>query len=103
MLEKIKKYWKWFVAGLVSATIAIMGVLLWRRGKVKTDSVTSDKAADKLEKDLIEIQKKKEDDLKKLEEQRKDKLGRMSEEQHEEYEKLKNKPVEEVAEWIDKL
>jgi glucose-6-phosphate dehydrogenase assembly protein OpcA len=83
-----------------------MTKVLWWRGRPTGDdntSTTTDSAADQAIKDAQEAQDAKDAALKELEEKHGEKLTAMSDEQKAEFEKVKDKPIDEVASWIDNL
>jgi predicted negative regulator of RcsB-dependent stress response len=100
----LKKNWKWvvFPIGVISA---ILGWFLWWRSRPKddVDSTTTDAAADQAVKDTVEAQEEKDKALEQLEEKHGEKLAAMTEEQQAEFKKVKEKPIDEVASWIDNL
>lgn len=103
--EWLKKNWKWIVFP-VGVLMSVLGWFLWWRGRPKKDEntgTTTDAAADQALKDTVQAQEDKEKALKELEQKHGEKLSTMSDEQRAEFEKMKQKPIEEVAAWIDRL
>lgn len=102
--EWLKKNWKW-VLFPIGILLSVLGWLLWwRRGKKDdTTSTTTDAAADQAVKDTAQAQEDKEKALKELEQKHGQKLAVMTDEQRKEYDRVKQKPIEEVAAWIDRL
>ena len=102
--EWLKKHWKWIIFP-VGILLSVLGWFLWWRGKPKDDSTTTttDTAADQALKDTVKAQEDKEKALQELEQKHGAKLAVMTQEQRAEFEKVKQKPIEEVAAWIDRL
>lgn len=99
----LKKNWKWLILPLWIVSIIL--VWIFRGGDKPLFPVTgtTDKAADK----ALEAQQKASAEfrarLEELHKKAEERLKNASEEQLKEYEKIKDKPLEEVAKWIDSL
>lgn len=101
--EWLKKNWKWLVLPLWAASI----ILVWLfRGGAKPlfpPSGTTDQAADAAmrakDQAIADFRSKLEELARKAEER----LRNASKEQVDEFNGLKDKPLDEVASWIDKL
>lgn len=101
--EWIKKNWKWLILPLWILSLLLMWFLSGGRTKFFPPSGTTDEVADQAvkEKDkAIASFRARLDELYKKAEER---LQGASEEQIKEYEALKDKPIEEIAKWIDSL
>jgi len=100
----LKKNWKWIVFP-IGVLGALLGWFLWWRGRPTDDdtTTTTDTAADQAVKDTQQAHDVKEAALKELEEKHGEKLATMTEEQRKEFEEVKEKPIDEVASWIDNL
>jgi flagellar biosynthesis/type III secretory pathway M-ring protein FliF/YscJ len=99
----LKKNWKWLILPLWLASVIL--VWIFRGGDKPMFPVTgtTDKAADEAlkakDKAAAEFRARLDELAKKAEER----LQNASEEQIKEYEELKDKPLDEVAKWIDSL
>lgn len=102
--EWVKAHWKWLLFPFV-AVATVIGWLLLRQAPQKPDvtSGTTDEAANKLAADLAKAEAEKLEAIKLLEEKHSEKLSVMTDEQRTEFDKVKDKPVEEIASWIDNL
>ena len=101
----VKKHWKWIVFP-IGVGGAVLGWFLWWRSRPEeddTDSGTSDAAADEALGKVIVAGEERDAALEELEKDNLVKLAEMSEEQRAEYEKVKERPIDEVASWIDNL
>ncbi len=101
--EWLKKNWKWLVLPLWILSVVLVWVLRGGTKPLFPVSGTKDEAADKAleaqQKAVIEFRARLEELARKAEER----LKKASQEQLKEYETLKDKPLEEVAKWIDSL
>lgn len=99
----LKKNWKWLILPLWIASIVL--VWIFRGGDKPLFPVTgtkdsdADKALEAKDKAVSEFRARLDELAKKAEER----LKNASQEQIKEYEALKDKPLEEVAKWIDSL
>ncbi len=99
----LKKRWKWLV--LPFWLISIVLVYLFRGGDkplfpvTGTTDVAADKALQAKSQAMVDFRARLDELAKKAEER----LQKASEEQLKEYEELKDKPLDEVAKWIDSL
>lgn len=101
--EWIKKNWRWLILPLWILSLLLMWFLSGGRTKFFPPSGTTDEAADQAvaakDKAVAEFRARLDELAAKAEER----LQGASEEQIKEYEELKDKPIEEVAKWIDSL
>ena len=99
----LRKNWKWLILPLWAASIVL--VWLFRGGDkplfpvTGTTDVAADKALQAKDKATAEFRARLDELARKAEER----LQKASEEQLQEYEELKDKPLDEVAKWIDSL
>ena len=101
--EWLKTYWKWLIAPLWAVSIVL--VWLFTRGGVlkKPVSGTTDQAANSAVEGVIQAGENKIEAIQKLEAQYMAKIEKMSEVQKAEWERMKDRPVQELASWIDKF
>jgi flagellar biosynthesis/type III secretory pathway M-ring protein FliF/YscJ len=99
----LKKNWKWLILPLWIASVVLVWIF---RGGDKpmfpvsgTTDAEADKALEAKDKAVAEFRERLEELAKKAEER----LKNASEEQLKEYEELKDKPLDEIAVWIDEL
>ena len=99
----IKKNWRWLILPLWDVSILL--VWLFRGGDrpLLPVSGTTDDAADKALEAKDEAAQEYKEQVKEVNKRAEERLKTASEEQIKEYEELKDKPVEEVAKWIDSL
>jgi len=99
----LKKNWKWLLLPFWAVSILLVWVFRGGDRPLFPVSGTTDEAADKAleakDKAAAEFRACLDALAKKAEER----LQKASEEQLKEYEELKDKPLEEVAKWIDSL
>jgi len=99
--EWFKRNWKWFIAPLWIASLVVMW--LFRGGSKPPISGTTDVAADEAMKAkdeaMIQFRSRLDELLKKAQ----DRLQVASKEQLEEFNELKDKPLDDVAKWIDTI
>lgn len=98
----LKKYWKWilFPIGIISVILAWVS----RGGRIPPlVSGTTDEAADEALEDYKKASQEYKEKLDEIHKKAEERLKDASEEQLKEYEEIKDKPLEEVAKWIDSL
>jgi hypothetical protein len=99
----LKKNWKWLILPLWLVSLLLVWFLSGGKSTLFPPSGTTDEAADEAiaakDKAIADFRARLDDLHKKAEER----LKNASEEQIKEYEELKDKPVEDVAKWIDSL
>jgi len=101
--EWLKKNWKWLILPLWVLSMVVVWLLSGGRTKLFPPSGTTDQAADaatKAKDEAIEAFRQRLDALYKQAEER---LKTASEAQVKEFTEIKEKPLEEVAKWIDSL
>lgn len=99
----IKKHWRWILFP-VSIIGSILGWYLWWLGREKrSGKVFVDVDIDHALNDLARAQDERERALVELEKQYLGKLATMSNEDWQTYKSMRQKPIEEIAAWIDKL
>ena len=100
----VKLHWKWIVfpVGVIGS---VLGWYLWWRTDPPSQggSGVSDEAVDKALRDVSAASGERDRSLKRIEEENAAKLSAMSDEQKKVYEEVKEKPIAEIASWIDKL
>lgn len=98
----VKTHWKWvlFPIGLISS---FLGWYFWWVKKDDETSATSDEAANRTVGDIIRAHEEHDKALADLEVQQSLKLRYMTSAQQQEYNEVRKRPIEEVAEWIDRL
>lgn len=98
----LKKYWKWilFPIGVISIILAWLA-----RGRELQlpASGTADEAADEAMASYRAAAREYQERVRAVHKKAEERLKNASEEQLKEYEKLKDKPAEEIAKWIDSL
>ena len=98
----LKKYWKWilFPIGIISLVLAWLA-----RGKEiqLPASGTTDEAADEAMEAYKEAARKYQERVREVHKKAEERMKTASEEQLKEYEEMKDKPIEEIAKWIDDL
>jgi len=99
--EWIKRNWKWLIAPLWIASLVLMW--LFRGGYKPPVSGTTDQAADEAAKAKDEAVAQFRSRLDELLKKAQERLQDASKEQVDEFNGLKDKPLEEVAKWIDSL
>ena len=100
--EWFKRNWKWFIAPLWIASLVVMW--LFRGGSSKPPiSGTTDVAADEAMKAKDEAMTQFRSRLDELLKKAQDRLQAASKEQLEEFNELKDKPLDDVAKWIDTI
>lgn len=100
--EWLKKNWKYLLFPLWVLSLILMWVL--SGGKVKLPiSGTSDQAADEAVKAKDEAIQQFRDRLDQLAKLLEEKLQGASKEQLDEFKKLKDRPIDEVAKWVDSI
>lgn len=99
----LKKNWKWLLLPFWAVSILLVWIFRGGDRPLLPVSGTTDETADKAlaakDKAAAEFKAKLEELAKRAE----DRLKNASEEQIKEYEEIKDRPLEEVAAWIDKL
>lgn len=101
--EWLKVNWKWLVLPLWIASVVLVWIFRGGTKPMFPPSGTTDVAADqalKAKDEAIESFKARLDELHKKAEER---LKTASEAQVKEFKELKDKPIEDVAKWIDSL
>lgn len=98
----LKKYWKWilFPIGIVSLLLA------WKsrdKGPELPDTGTTDEAADEAMEAYKAAAREYQEKVREVHKKAEERLKDASEEQLKEYEEIKDKPIEEIAKWIDDL
>ena len=99
----VKKNWKWLILPLW--LISVILVWIFRGGDKPmfpvsgTTDADADKALEAKDKAVADFRARLDELARKAEERMKN----ASEDQLKEYEKLKDKPIEEIAKWIDEL
>ena len=99
--EWLKKNWRYLVFPLWVASLILVWLLSGGRRPIMPVSGTTDQVADdaaKAKDEAIQQFRDRLDQLAKLMEER---LKNASKEQMEEFQQMKDKPIEEVAKWID--
>jgi len=98
----LKKNWKYLLFPLWVLSLILVWVL--SGGKAKPSiSGTSDQAADEAVKAKDEAVQQFRDRLDQLAKMLEEKLQSASKEQLDEFKKLKDKPLDEVAKWVDNI
>lgn len=102
--EWLKAHWKWLIAPLWAVSIALVW-LFTRGGTLKKPPVsgTTDQAANAAVTGVIQAGDDRTQAIQKIEAQYQTKIESMSDEQKVEWEKMKTKPIQEVAAWIDRF
>ena len=97
----LKKNWKWLILPLWAISIVLMWLFKGRSFSVNVgdDSSVVDDVMEKRDSALQAFRRRLDELARKAEK----KLQDASKEQLEEYEEMKDRPLDEVAEWIDKL
>lgn len=99
----LKKNWKWLLLPFWAVSILLVWIFRGGDRPLLPVSGTTDEAADK----AVEAKDKAARDFKEkldvLAKKAEERLKSASEEQLKEYEELKDKPLEELAKWIDNL
>jgi hypothetical protein len=99
----LKKNWKWLILPLWALSLALMWFFSAGRKPVFPPSGTTDQAAD----EAMKARQQALDDFRaRLEEMAKaaqKRLEAASQEQVKEFNELKDKPLDEVTKWIDKI
>jgi len=101
--EWLKKNWKYLVFPLWALSLILMWVLGGGGRTIFPPSGTSDQAADdaaKAKDEALRAFRERLDQLAQLLEQ---KLQSASKEQLDEFKQMKDKPIDEVAKWIDNI
>ena len=98
-----KRNWKWIVFPVGIVGVVFCWFFWWRKPKDDSTSTTTDSAADQAIKDTVQSQDDRDKSLKELEQRHAEKLAAMSEEQKAKFDEIKQRPIEEVALWIDSL
>lgn len=101
--EWLKRNWKYLVFPLWALSLILMWVLGGGVRPLRPVSGTTDQAADDAAKAKDEAVKAFRDRLDQLAQLLEQKLQSASKEQLDEFKKLKDKPIEEVAKWIDDI
>ena len=107
----MNKVWEWIkknpwkaISAFLGLVVTVLAWLMWPdKPKPPISSGTTDEAAARALKEQRAATAAHDAAVKKLEEDNRDKLAKASEAQVKEFEELKNKPLEEVAKWIDNL
>ena len=97
----LRKNWMWvlFPIGILMTVICYV---VWGP-RPKPPDTTTDDAANRAVDDVINAEVDKTEAIKELEKRNNERLAKMTEDQQKEYDKLKDRPIEEIASWIDKL
>lgn len=101
--EWFKRNWKWFIAPLWILSLILIWIFKGGEEHLFPPSGTTDEAADEAmaaRKAATDAFRARLDELAKKAEER---LKDASEEQLKEYEEIKDKPLDEIATWIDNL
>ena len=97
----LKKYWKLFLIPLTVIGISLLWLLGWRKRNDPKDP-TLDLVGETLDR-LLVASEERDEALVGLEQRHIVKLVDMTNQQRAEFEKIKNRPIDEVAAWIDRL
>lgn len=98
----LKKYWKWIVFP-VGLTLAALAWLSRSKGPELPATGTTDEAADEAMAAYKAAARVYQEKVREVHKKVEERLKTASEEQLKEYEELKDKPIEEIAKWIDDL
>jgi CRISPR/Cas system-associated endonuclease/helicase Cas3 len=101
--EWLKKNWKYLLFPLWVVSLILVWVLSGGKSRLPPLSGTSDRAADDAMKAKDAAIQEFRDRLDALYEATQQRLQKASGEQLEEFKTMKDKPLDEVAKWIDKL
>jgi hypothetical protein len=99
----LKKNWKWLLLPLWIVSMVAVWLLSGGRTKFFPPSGTTDEAADEAARAKDKAVKDFRARLEELHRKAEERLQNASKEQLEEYEEMKDKPIEELAKWIDSL